>query len=60
MEADALVAMAQELMDEIDACTNPWEFAITHGLLTPAQEKRAQVLIRAGVVSEAELSPLAV
>ena len=60
MEADALVAMAQELMDEIDACTNPWEFAIAHGLLTPAQEKRAQVLIRAGVVSEAELSPLAV
>jgi hypothetical protein len=59
IEADALVAMAQELMDEIDACTNPWEFAIAHGLLTPTQEKRAQALIRAGVVSEAELIPIA-
>ena len=59
IEADALVAMAQELMDEIDACTNPWEFAIAHGLLNPTQEKRAQALIHAGVVSEAALTPLA-
>ena len=33
-----------------------WEFAIAHGLLTPAQEKRARVLIQAGVISEAELA----
>jgi hypothetical protein len=57
IDADALVGMAQELMDELDSCANPWEFAIAHGLLTPEQEKRAWVLIRAGVVSEAELAP---
>lgn len=60
MEADALVDMSQELMDELDSCANPWEFAIAHGLLTPAQEKRAQVLIRAGVTSEAELASVGV
>lgn len=60
IDADALVPMAQELMDELDSCANPWEFAIAHGLLTPAQEKRARVLIRAGVLSEAELASVEV
>lgn len=56
MDAGALVTMAQELMDELDGYANPWEFAIAHGLLTPAQEKRARVLIRFGVISEADLA----
>ena len=47
-------------MDEMDSCANPWEFAIAHGLLTPAQEKHAKELIRAGVLSEAEIAGLCV
>ena len=50
-----LVELAQALIDELGFCANPWEFALAHRLLTAEQEPRAQALIQAGALSEAEL-----
>lgn len=53
MDPGPLLDLADDLSRDIDRYSNPWEFALIHGLLTRDKRKRAEALVRAGEFSEA-------